>query len=75
MLKEVINWLQKIYYEGNYEWEIEIQDCIAMFDRFQNEGKGDILSRIREGVSQKPGIHYNEENSYQNIYLLKKHME
>ena len=71
LLKEVINWLQKINYEGNYEWEIEIQDCIAMFDRFQNEGKGDILSRIREGVSQKPGIHYNEENSYQNILIEK----
>ena len=42
-----------------------------MFDKFQNEGKGDILSRIREGVSQKPGIYYNEENSYQNILIEK----
>ena len=33
--------------------------------------KVDILSRIREGSSQKPGIYYNEQNSYQNLLIEK----
>ena len=33
--------------------------------------KVDILSIIREGSSQKPGIYYNEQNSYQNLLIEK----
>ena len=33
--------------------------------------KVNILSIIREGSSQKPGIYYNEQNSYQNLLIEK----
>ena len=73
LLEKVKNWINENY-EGLNEWDIEISECIAMFDKFDKEGKGDILSRIREGVSQKPGIHYNEENSYQNLLIEKAYV-
>ena len=68
ILSKTINWLQKNY-EGLNDWEIEMNDCILMYDSFNGEGKGDILSRIREGTSQKPGVHYDEQNSYQNFLI------
>ena len=33
--------------------------------------KVDSISIIREGSSQKPGIYYNEQNSYQNLLIEK----
>ena len=70
LLNNVILWLEQ-YYDGKYDWEYEINDCINMFDKFNEDGIGEILSRIREGFSNNPGIHYNEENSYQNILIEK----
>ena len=70
LLINSLNWLQKNY-DGINNWEKEIKECISMYDKFNKEGKGEILSRIREGVSQKPGVHYNEENSYQNMLIEK----
>ena len=70
LLSNTLNWLQ-LNYEGLNNWEKEIKECILIYNNFRGEGKGDILSRIREGVSQKPGAHYNEENSYQNLLIEK----
>ncbi len=70
ILNKAINWLQKNY-EGINDWEIEMNNCILMYNSFNGEGKGDILSRIREGASKKPGIHYDEQKLTSKYSYLK----
>ena len=63
ILKEGKKWVAN--YDTFHDWKKEYDDAINDLDNFSKYGKANLLSKIRELKSSKPGIHYQDENSYQ----------
>jgi len=52
-------------YDGIRDWKEEYQDVVTDLNNFDNYGRANLLSKLRELKSSKPGLHYSDENSYQ----------
>ena len=63
ILEEGKRWIAN--YEGIRDWKKEYDDAINDLNDFYPYGRANLLSKVRELKSSKPGIHYKDENSYQ----------
>ena len=52
-------------YDGIRDWKKEYEDVVNDLNNFDSYGRANLASKLRELKSSKPGVHYNDENSYQ----------
>ena len=57
--------LLNLSYDGIRDWQSEYQEVIEDFENFETYGEANLLSKIRELIISKLGMHYNNENLYQ----------
>lgn len=70
IIQKGISWLNKNYEGFNNNWKEIYEGIYNDFDnKFNTYGKGNILSKLRELKTEKPGIHFNDDNSYENIII------
>ena len=72
IINEGLNWIQKNY-DGNRNWEKEFNGIIEDLNDFSGYGKANMLSKIRELKTNKIGINYKNENSYQKQLIDESH--
>ena len=63
-MNNAISWIASNY-DGIRDWKKEYEDVVNDLNNFNSYGRANLLSKLRELKSSKPGIHYNDENSYQ----------
>ena len=72
IIKEAIVWIRQTY-EGIVDWLSQYEDVLNDLNNYYSYGKANLLSKIRELKSQKPGVHYSDENSYQRKIIDESH--
>ena len=64
IMNSALIWISSNY-DGNRDWKSEYNGIINDLKNFRTFGKANILSKLRELKTDKLGMHYNDENSYQ----------
>ena len=72
VINEGLTWIQENY-QGERNWEAEFNGIIEDLNDFNGYGQANILSKIRELKTNKIGINYKNENSYQKKLIDESH--